>query len=189
MKKWMSLFLTGMMMLSMMGCGGTKAASPSIEEINKREVCESAVLKCYYHNVEPCEEKDVKGFLAWKKDKKYWLEFDAVVTLGIDASKVGIEVSGTKVTVTIPQAKILSCESQNILEPYYDKGSVEESNAGKQKTMEAGIQKMMERIQNDQDLLDSAQARAKELLENYIKNIGSMAGVDYTVEWKELNEA
>ena len=37
-----------------------------------------------------------------------WIEYEAEATLGIDMSKLNINISGEKVTVTMPKVEILS---------------------------------------------------------------------------------
>lgn len=47
---------------------------------------------------------------------------------------------------------------------------------------------MKETAENDTALLLQAKLRAQTLLENYVKNIGDITGVDYTVKWVTAEE-
>ncbi len=48
--------------------------------------------------------------MFWYKDKKFWIEYGGIVKLGIDVSLVKIDIQDINVTITLPQAKVLSCK-------------------------------------------------------------------------------
>ena len=150
-------------------------------------------MECYYHNVAKYYEKDAeKGFLGiGNKDKHFWLEYSGVVKLGIDASLVSIEVAGTKVTITIPEAKVLGCkvDSDSLSKDSFivDKDSAEVSGEDEIKAFELAQTKLEEIAANDKTLLANAQQRAQTLLEGYIYNIGNAVGKTYTIKWIYLD--
>lgn len=45
-----------------------------------------------------------------EKDRKFWVEYSGVVTIGIDTSLVTMEIDGDIVTITIPPAKVFGCK-------------------------------------------------------------------------------
>ena len=118
MKRWIALLTSAVLILSCTACQ-KKEQLPKVEpQISQmRSICELAVMECYYHNVAKYQEEDAAGFLLWKKDKHFWIEYSGVVELGIDASRLSMEVSGDEVTITIPAAKVLSCTTWRCLRP------------------------------------------------------------------------
>lgn len=112
MKKMIALLLALAALLGCTACG-QKEEAPTVEPdvAEMRAICELSTMDCYYHNVAKYFEKDAqKGFLGiGKKDKRFWIEYSGVVQMGIDASLVKIEVEDMRVTITIPEAKVLKC--------------------------------------------------------------------------------
>ena len=108
MRKGLLLICFGLMLLCC-ACG-KEDVQIQPQEAQMRSICELATLECYYHNVAKYKEEDAEGILLWKKDKHFWMEYEGVVTLGIDASLVTIDVNGTDVNITMPKARILDCK-------------------------------------------------------------------------------
>ena len=167
-----------------------KTESPDFSGISS--VCQLATLKCYYHNVAKYELKDAEGFLWWTKDKNFWIEYSGVVTLGVDVSRVTVEVDGTKVTISIPAAEVLSCtvDSSSLTEDSYivakDSAAIEaEDEIAAFSVAQADLEAT---ASQDTALLASAQQQAQQLLEDYITNIGKATGKSYTIEWIYLDE-
>ncbi len=113
MKRIISLLLAFVMLVLLSSCAEKK---PAEEEINivpqverMRSICELGVIDCYYHNVAKCFEENAEGVLWWKKDKLFWVEYDAVVSYGIDFAKLDMTISDDVITIFIPQAKLQSC--------------------------------------------------------------------------------
>lgn len=157
-----------------------------------RSICNLATLECYYRNVAKYKEEDATGILLWKKDKHFWVEYSGVVTLGIDASKVNMEVEGEQVTISIPPAQIFGCKvDENSLSDdavFVAKKSADVT-AEDQITAFANAQEnMFQTASNDTALLASAQQRAQRLLEDYVNNIGSSMGKKYRIKWIYLDE-
>ena len=165
--------------------------SPQISQM--KSICELATMECYYHNVAKYMEDDATGTLWWKKDRKFWIEYAGIVTIGIDTSRVRIEIDGNTVSITIPPAKVLGCKVDNTtLTPqsfYVDKSSAPVEAEHQTEAYKQAQGKLLEAASNDTVLLANAQARAQKLLEDYINNIGSYIGVSYKIRWIYLDGA
>lgn len=194
MKKLMCILISAVLTLSLAACSDTEPASVDMEPKTSqmKAICELAVMDCYYHNVAKYELKDAEGFLWWTKDKNFWIEYSGVVTLGVDVSRVTVEVDGTKVTISIPAAEVLSCtvDSSSLTEDSFivaqDSAAIE---AEDEVYAFADAQaKLEETASKDTALLASAQQQAQQLLEDYITNIGKATGKSYLIEWIYLDE-
>lgn len=194
MKKLMCILISAVLTLSLAACSDTEPAPVDMEPKTSqmKAICELAVMDCYYHNVAKYELKDAEGFLWWTKDKNFWIEYSGVVTIGIDVSRVTVEVDGTKVTISIPAAEVLryTVDSSSLTEDSYivakDSAAIEaedeiEAFSVAQADLEATASQ-------DTALLASAQQQAQQLLEDYITNIGKATGKSYTIEWIYLDE-
>lgn len=193
MKKILILFLTAIILVISTSC---KQAEP--EPINMepkvsqmKSICELAVMECYYHNVAKLKEEDAEGILWWKKDKHFWIEYSGIVKLGIDASLVTIEVNGTQITITLPEAKVLGCkvDSTSLQEDSYivDVKSATISAEDEVKAFAVAQQQLEEDAASNRALLAEAQQRAQTLLEEYIINIGNALGKEYSIRWVYLD--
>lgn len=202
-----------------------------------KEICELATHHCYFRNVGKYTHNRIVG-----DDKTLWVEYRSVVSLGIDASRVTIDVTDNKVTISIPEAQVLDI---NVEEPtednyYYNTvikhGSAKGAGGGAVagaasgaligsklggvgalagagvgalvggigglfagKKVETNVnlispedqvevyqiaRKNVEKmVDQDSLLLSHATERAKELLENYVHNIGSVLHQQYEVEF------
>lgn len=194
MKKLMCILISAVLTLSLAACSDTEPAPVDMEPKTSqmKAICELAVMDCYYHNVAKYEMKDAEGFLWWTKDKNFWIEYSGVVTLGVDVSRVTVEVDGTKVTISIPAAEVLSCtvDSSSLTEDSFivaqDSAAIE---AEDEVYAFADAQaKLEETASQDTALLVSAQQQAQQLLEDYITNIGKATGKSYSIEWIYLDE-
>lgn len=194
MKKLMCILISAVLTLSLAACSDTEPAPVDMEPKTSqmKAICELAVMDCYYHNVAKYELKDAEGFLWWTKDKNFWIEYSGVVTLGVDVSRVTVEVDGTKVTISIPAAEVLSCtvDSSSLTEDSYivakDSAAIEaEDEIAAFSVAQADLEAT---ASQDTALLASAQQQAQQLLEDYITNIGKVTGKSYSIEWIYLDE-
>lgn len=194
MKKLMCILISAVLTLSLAACSDTEPAPVDMEPKTSqmKAICELAVMDCYYHNVAKYELKDAEGFLWWTKDKNFWIEYSGVVTLGVDVSRVTVEVDGTKVTISIPAAEVLSCtvDSSSLTEDSYivakDSAAIEaEDEIAAFSVAQADLEATASK---DTALLASAQQQAQQLLEDYITNIGKVTGKSYSIEWIYLDE-
>ena len=177
MKKILSVCAAVLMLLPLAAC---RKQTPSQDQV--RAICELSVMDCYYHNVAKFNKEKVQGILWWQKDRRFWIEYDGIVKLGIDASQVQIEGEGDHYTVTIPAAKVLSCTvDSDSLGQYIIDGSsapvrVEDMTAA----MQQAQQDMAETAANDPTLMREAQQRAKSLVENYFTTLGDAVKMPQT---------
>ena len=194
MKKLMCILISAVLTLSLAACSNTEPAPVDMEPKTSqmKAICELAVMDCYYHNVAKYELKDAAGFLWWTKDKNFWIEYSGVVTIGIDVSRVTVEVDGTKVTISIPAAEVLryTVDSSSLTEDSYivakDSAAIEaEDEIAAFSVAQADLEAT---ASQDTALLASAQQQAQQLLEDYINNIGKATGKSYTIEWIYLDE-
>lgn len=193
MKKTLLLLLAGALMLFSASCGKPAAAPVDLEPktAQMKAICELAVMDCYYHNVAKFEQENAEGMLWWQKDKHFWIEYSGVVTLGIDASLVSVDVKDTEVTITIPQATVLTCtvDSASLTKDSFivEQGSAKVDAADEIAAFGAAQAALKANASSDTTLLASAQQRVQTLLEDYIANIGSAVGREYTVKWVYLD--
>ena len=153
-----------------------------------KSICELATLKCYYHNVAKItKEKDV---LWWDTTAELWIEYSGIVKLGVDITNLDMQVDGNQVTITMPKAKVLSCQvDQTSLDKdsYYTNREglgAEKINADDQtEAIKTAQENMLENVQSDESLLQQAQNRAQDLLEQYVKNVGNAIGKTYEVSF------
>ena len=189
MKKIVSIFLVIITLLSITACSKDKAdVKPELTQM--RAICELATLECYYHNVAKFYEE---GKNWWDKDKHFWIEYDGVVRIGVDTSLISITIDeNDNVTITIPQAKVLDCtvNSETLTKDSYivDSKSAKITAEDETAAMQQAKEKMLETAKADNTLLLNAQDRAKELLENYVDNIGTCVGKQYNIIWKDATE-
>ncbi len=186
-KTWM--FLVGTVVLCLTGCGKeTQTADFS----GVTSVCELATLKCYYHNVAKAETEASGVFAKWLKTgyKKIWTEYSGIIEYGIDISQVTVSEPDKNgvVTVTMPDAQVLNVDvdEDSLGTPLTDTGFLTSVTTEEKTTTLAGAQEAMEQqAKENTEMLSQAKARAKTLIEEYIKNVGESIGEEYTVEWKD----
>lgn len=186
-KTWM--LLVGTVVLCLTGCGKeTQTADfPGVTS-----VCELATLKCYYHNVAKAETEASGIFAKWLKTgyKKIWTEYSGIIEYGIDISQVTVSEPDKNgvVTVTMPDAQVLNVDvdEESLGTPLTDTGFLTSVTTEEKTTTLAGAQEAMEQqAKENTEMLSQAKARAKTLIEEYIKNVGESIGEEYTVEWKD----
>lgn len=186
-KTWM--LLVGTVVLYLTGCGKeTQIADFS----GVTSVCELATLKCYYHNVAKAETEASGIFAKWLKTgyKKIWTEYSGIIEYGIDISQVTVSEPDKNgvVTVTMPDAQVLNVDvdEDSLGTPLTDTGFLTSVTTEEKTTTLAGAQEAMEQqAKENTEMLSQAKARAKTLIEEYIKNVGESIGEEYTVEWKD----
>ena len=184
---WM--LLVGTVVLCLTGCGKeTQTADFS----GVTSVCELATLKCYYHNVAKAETEASGIFAKWLKTgyKKIWTEYSGIIEYGIDISQVTVSEPDKNgvVTVTMPDAQVLNVDvdEDSLGTPLTDTGFLTSVTTEEKTTTLAGAQEAMEQqAKENTEMLSQAKARAKTLIEEYIKNVGESIGEEYTVEWKD----
>lgn len=187
MKRWVIISLIFVMILcsSCQKKEENNEIEPQVSQM--KAICELAAVDCYYHNVAKYKAEDAQGVLWWKKDKNFWVEYEGVVTVGVDASLLKIDVKDDKVTISMPPAKVLSCkvDEKTLTEDSFivarDSAQVDaESQTEAFKEAQGNMEK---NASEDTALLSNAQERVKKLMEDYVKNIGNAVGKEYKVNW------
>ena len=190
-KKIISIVLAAVMCLTCISCGQKEqkmVEEPKVSQV--KSICELAVMDCYYHNVAKYFEEDASGIWLWKKDKKFWIEYSGVVRIGIDASQVQMEVKDKQVEITMPKARVMNCtvDAATLNTDSFivasDSAKVEAED--QTKAFREAQKNMEEEASGDSALLAAAQQRAQNLLEEYVKNVGSVTGTEYTITWKYI---
>jgi len=153
-----------------------------------KAVCELATLKAYYHNV---AEGDIPASgpladLLKTGYKRMWVEYSGTVDFGIDASKVTISQpdENGKVEVHLPEIKVVSTniDKESVMPPVLETGFLTSVSAEEKMAAVAAAQdKMKEQATGDTVLLAQAESRAKQIFENYVKNVGLTTGKSFTV--------
>lgn len=171
-----------------------KKSNNSVSRDQVSKICELATLKCYYHDV---AEETVEPAAPFRYGlfrfgyKKFWIEYDGIVELGIDADKVDIvEPDANDKTNTIkvymPKARVLNA--------YMDEGSMQdavlETGAFTTVTTEDHAQayartqaNMKKKAGSDETLIAEATENAKKLLENLINEVWNQPEAQYEIKW------
>lgn len=185
MKRLLLYVLIVAVLLSLAACSKPVQTEPQI--VQMRAICELATMDCYYHNVAKFEQ-DVAGQFLWITwGKRFWMEYSGVVTVGVDATQVTLTISGDEVTITMPPAKVLDCKvdsaSLNKDSFILEQGSAAVTSKDETAAHAQAMEEMKKAASGDAALLANAQQRAKQLIENYVKNISDSIGKEYTVKW------
>ena len=179
MKKTIEVLVIVAMIGLFCSCGAEQEAADTMQmepQLSQmKTISEWATMECYYHN------------LLWKKDKNFWISQDGIVTLGIDSSKLDVKVDGENVKIHIPEAKVLSSKPNpdSITKDsyYYAKNSAIADADDQTKAYKKAEKEMEKTAANDTVLLAQAQQRVQSMLEDYVKNMGTMLGKEYTITW------
>ena len=197
-KRFAALLLACLCAAGLPGCSSLTSEEEEEEETNYIDyseidsICELATLKCYYHNVAKAETEASGLFKIFGVGyKKIWIEYSGIVELGIDASLVSITQPDEEnvITVTIPEAEVLSVDldEDSLGEPLTETGFLTTITTEEETTALSSAQDSMEEaVKENDELLEQAQDRAKELIEAYISNIGELTDTVYTIEWNEI---
>ncbi len=188
MKKLVCLFIIFTMCITTASCSKDntlKEIEPQASQM--KSICELATMRCYYHNVAKYTEENASGMWFWEKDRKFWVEYAGIVNIGIDTSKVKMEVKKDNVNITIPQAQVLDCKVDNatLTEDSFivAKNSAKVEAEHQTAAFKEAQSKMQEAASKDTALLSNAQQRAQKLLEDYVNNIGNCIGKKYKINW------
>lgn len=206
MKKYIAILIACIMSLSLCACANGAGQAEKTETENTvskpelsqiRSICELATLECYYHNVAKSTKTKGTGLAhVGEKERKFWIEYTGVAKIGIDMSEVKMDIDGTSVEITIPDAKILDKEVKTIdeddyistLDSWFNKNQI---TADEQtQAVNDAQNEMAAAVEKNKALLVSAQERAKTLIENYVTQLGEATGIEYQIIWKyDENEA
>lgn len=151
---------------------------------NIEMISELTTLECRYHNV---AVRDQEGNMLSVGKQYVWFEYDVIVDVGIDINEVRIEEPNAEgvVKIYLPPAKILGAseDKATISKPVCDLGWLTELTADEERQIiNEGIQKLKSDAKT-QEVIHQAYNSAKDVLEQYVINVGRLIGEDYTVEW------
>jgi len=199
MKKTTLIILCVLLSCGTFGCAPENRNSvkkePDITQI--RSICNLATLECYYHNVAKSTKTAGSGIShVGEVDRKFWIEYTGIAKIGIDMSKVDMQIEGDTVTVFLPNAKLLSIdiEEDDLNEGSYI-ASADSINSNKitaedqTKAINNAQSTMAESVKNNPQLLLNAQSRAQDLIENYINQLGELSNTEYNIKWVYEEEA
>ena len=176
----------------------TGCSSGSIDDLNtnmkKMELTGNLITyKAYYHTVIEYEKEKGSGIThLFEKDRKMFIEYTATIKLGIDMSKVKVDVKENEINVFIPKATIIgeanvdrnNFKEENIIESKEglnkNKITLEDSNA----VFEAAQKSIKSKASKDKELLSLAQKRAKVILEENIRSLSELEYNQYTINWE-----
>lgn len=187
MKKIKFLVVILLLLTITTGCEKQKKVELSVEGI--KSIAELSTLDVYYHNVAVGDKTKGTGITSLGEiARKYWIEYDGVVSIGIDMDELEIEVDGSKVIITMPNAKILSTNISNEMKTYASDDSWFNKNkitAEDQTVAVAEAQsKMRTEVEKNESLFIQSRQRAESILTSYINQISKLSGKDYIVEFK-----
>ena len=112
-------------------------------------------------------------------------------------SKVSMKIEGENITISMPNAKLLSIDIEELTQDSYiisDDGWNENKITAEDQTAAINDAQaaMKKSVESNSALLLNAQNRAKNLIENYINKMGELSRVSYTIQWEyedSLSEA
>ena len=200
MKKLFSIFLVLSLLFALAGCNSKpeeelKKAEATIEIDEMRAIANLATVDCYFHNVAKSDrEMNPAWYQFWeKKNMRFWVEYDGKVTIGIDVNKLKVEVGENNVvTITMPNAVVLDAtvNEQSLTSEsfYFDPKAKKPSPEEQTEAFKQAQSNMRETAEKNPVLMANAKANAKELLRNYVNSVGEAVGVQYTIEWKDIDD-
>ncbi|WP_137655682.1 DUF4230 domain-containing protein [Bifidobacterium moukalabense] len=174
--------------LGLASCGESKSkAEPTFS--NATAVAQLSTVKCYYHNI---AKLDHSGSWFFNQGyKKMWIEYSGIVEYGIDATQVDIHKTAGKdeVVITMPEAEVLGLpdvDEKSFSKPLEETGFATSVTAEEKAEMfDRAQQDMLEQAKKDTTLIAQAQARAKTLLEQYVRNTIGEGNENWTVTFEE----
>ena len=155
------------------------------------KICELSTLRCYYHDVAEYEKQPDGLFqygLFKYGYKKFWIEYDGIVELGIDVDKVQVNQPDENniVYVYVPDARIIdvNADKDTMSDPIVETGKFTSiTTEEKTKAFSDAQKTMRENAEANNALLKQAKVNAMKLLEQYIVNVGRQMDQIYTVKW------
>ncbi len=193
MKKTIAMLLVIVMIICLTGCGKNKIEYLA-DNVKKIELTGNLVTyTAYYHNVVEYEKEKGSGIIhLLEKDRKLFAEYTGTIKLGIDLSKVKIEVEGNDINVFIPKATIIG--EPNVDKDDFNAANFIESKDGINKNkitaddstgaFDKAQQEMKENAENNSELLTIAQKRAKVIIEENINQFSGISNNLYNIRWE-----
>ncbi len=153
-----------------------------------KNICEMAVLECYYHNIAKTH-KDADGVFA--SDSTMWIDYTSTVKVGFDVSKIHITINDNIVKIGLPEAKALEEPKidENSITTVTSKKAAEKISIEKRlSAIEEAKKAIKDELNQNTSLKKMAENRLKRILKNYIEQIGVFSGITYEIEWESIEE-
>lgn len=159
------------------------------------EICEYATLECYYHNVAEYE-KAPDGLYQYGLFqygyKKFWIEYTGIVRYGVrEPLEVNEPDENGVVRVYVPPAEVLDVDvdSKSMTDPIVETGVFTTiSDEDESQAFQDAQATMRKNAQSDEKNLKKAHDNTKDMIEQYIVNMGKLIGQEYQVEWIKKEE-
>ena len=194
MKKYFICVLLVMIILLISGCENNKNELTT-ENIKKLELTGNLVTyQAYYHNVIEYDKPVGAGIThLLEKERKLFAEYTGTIRLGINLSKVKIEMKKNSINVFIPKAKIIG--EPNVNKDDFDANNFIESKDSwinsnpitaddSASAFDKAQKEMKEIAMNDEELLSQTQQRAKILIEEKIIQLSGLNRKDLNIMWE-----
>lgn len=205
--KWIWLFFMSLQVLTLSACGenppaDTQEEGSAVEEVLEetnipqisrvKSICELVTVECRYHNVAKSTKEAGTGVLHWgEKERAFWIEYTGIAEIGFQTKDIEMKQEGTNITIRLPKPYV-SCrvDSDSWTKDSYvisgdqwiQKNPITADD--QTKAIHEAQTAMEDTIRNNSSLLNTAELQAKELIENYITQIGEAAGVTYTISFE-----
>ena len=184
--KRLAILCAFLVMLSSSFLCSCSTQKESLNEQDIKAICELATVKCYYNNVAKIEKEADNIF---QKDRKMWIEYEGEVAIGIKMDEVKVQINGEQITISCPDATILS---YNVVQDSFEYVTSKDGLLFKNKITVEEEQEAIVKAENEmvasasenKAAFDLAEQRAKELIENYINKIGEYSKTTYTITWE-----
>ena len=194
MKKYFICVLLVMVIFFISGCNNSKNELTT-ENIKKLELTGNLVTyQAYYHNVIEYDKPVGAGIThLLEKERKLFAEYTGTIKLGINLSKVKIEMKKNSINVFIPKAKIIG--EPNVNKDDFDANNFIESKDSwinsnpitaddSASAFDKAQKEMKEIAMNDEELLSQTQQRAKILIEEKIIQFSGLNRKDLNIMWE-----
>ncbi len=165
------------------------------EESQIQYICNLATMECYYHNVARGTVAAGTGVPHWgEEDTVFWVEYDATVTLGIDASRISMDMRDGIIYIYMPPVTILGgvdIDPDSISDPVYPPhraftNDVDISSEDVYAAMSNAEEIISNQIMGDPVLLNSAHEQAVNIIQGYIDQLEELSGVHYEVHFTTI---
>lgn len=160
---------------------GSTEMSAVVLENRLTEISEFASLTYTYTNMGEFENsKDFYGIKVPFTTKSFIITYDGTIKAGVDLAKAEVDVSGKKITVTLPAAEILSHEiDEDSLEIFDENTSIfNPLKVSDYNTFNKEQKAEMEKKATDKGLLTEAGKKAADAIDDFISQLG---GDEYTI--------
>lgn len=167
---------------SMGKSAGTTQLSAVVLENRLTEISEFASLTYSYTNMAEFENsKDFYGIKVPFTTKGFIITYDGEIKAGVDLSKAQVEMKGSKIIITLPEAEILSHQiDEDSLEVFDETTSIFNPLKVTDYNAFSKDQKAdMEEKAQEKGLLTEARQKAASAIEKFVSQL---AGEEYTVE-------